>query len=195
MGHGLTALLIGAKSGVLTTVTWSSAYDSRLVEAGGTLANLAAALVFWLVLRRARVSSVPMRYFLLIDCAYNLFTGTGYFFFSGVTNFGDWAALGQNLQEQSPNLRGPAGMSARTNFQSLRNPPAFSKSASSLYGRGGAGSLAVGVIITPSVQSVALLHCFARAEGSQSDSHNPIGTNLPSTTDATATARSGRLIM
>jgi hypothetical protein len=36
---------------------------------------------------------MPMRYFLLIVCAFNLFTGTGYFFFSGVTNFGDWAAV------------------------------------------------------------------------------------------------------
>jgi hypothetical protein len=36
---------------------------------------------------------MPTRYFLLITCAFNLFTGTGYFFFSGVTNFGDWAAV------------------------------------------------------------------------------------------------------
>lgn len=93
VGHGLTALLTGAKSGVLTTVAWSSAFDSRLVEAGGTLANLAASLVFWLVLRSAKLASMPMRYFLLIACAFNLFTGTGYFFFSGVTNFGDWAAV------------------------------------------------------------------------------------------------------
>jgi hypothetical protein len=28
----------------------------------------------------------------------NLFTGTGYFFFSGVTNFGDWAAVIRGLQ-------------------------------------------------------------------------------------------------
>lgn len=93
VGHGLVALLTGAKSGVLTTVAWSSAFDSRLVEAGGTLANLAAALLFWLALRSANLSSMPMRYFLLITCAFNLFTGTGYFFFSGVTNFGDWAAV------------------------------------------------------------------------------------------------------
>ena len=50
VGHGLVALLTGAKSGVLTTVAWSSAFDSRLVAAGGTLVNLAAALVFWLAL-------------------------------------------------------------------------------------------------------------------------------------------------
>jgi len=51
VGHGLTALMIGANSGVLTTVAWSRAFDSRSVEAGGTLVNLAAALTFWLVLR------------------------------------------------------------------------------------------------------------------------------------------------
>jgi hypothetical protein len=93
VGHGLTALLTGAKSGILTTVAWSSAFDSRLVEAGGTLVNLAAALVFWLVLRGAKNAVMSMRYFLLITCAFNLFSGTGYFFFSGVTNFGDWAAV------------------------------------------------------------------------------------------------------
>jgi hypothetical protein len=93
VGHGLIALLTGTRSGVLTTVAWSSAFDSRLVAAGGTLVNLAAALVFWLALRTAKHASILIRYFLLITCAYNLFTGTGYFFFSGVTNFGDWAAV------------------------------------------------------------------------------------------------------
>lgn len=91
VGHGLTALLTGANSGVLTTVAWSSVFDSRLVKAGGTLVNLAAALVFWLALRTAQNASMTTRYFLLITCAFNLFNGTGYFFFSGVTNFGDWA--------------------------------------------------------------------------------------------------------
>jgi hypothetical protein len=93
VGHGLTALLTGANSGVLTTVAWSSAFDSRLVEAGGTLANLAAGLTFWLVLRSARLASMSIRYFIFISCAFNLFTGTGYFFFSGITDFGDWAAV------------------------------------------------------------------------------------------------------
>ena len=77
VGHGITALLIGANSGLLTTVAWSSAFDSRLVEAGGTLVNLAAALVFWIALRSAKHASMPTRYFLLITCAFNLFTGTG----------------------------------------------------------------------------------------------------------------------
>src|SRR5579864_8883263 len=37
LGHGALALMTGAQSGVLTTVAWSSAFDSRLVALGGTL--------------------------------------------------------------------------------------------------------------------------------------------------------------
>lgn len=93
LGHAATALLTGAKSGVLTTVAWSGDFDSRLVAAGGTLANLAAALVFWIALRRTKGASIYWRFFLLMSLASNLFTGTGYFLFSGVSNFGDWAVV------------------------------------------------------------------------------------------------------
>jgi hypothetical protein len=93
LGHAATALLTGTESGVLTTVAWSSDFDSRLVAAGGTLANLAAAMVFWTALRSATSASVRLRFFLLTSLAFNLFAGTGYFFFSGVTNFGDWAVV------------------------------------------------------------------------------------------------------
>jgi hypothetical protein len=60
---------------------------------GGTLANLAAAAVFSIALRSATGGSVRLRLFLLTSLAFNLLAGTGYFFFSGVTNFGDWAAV------------------------------------------------------------------------------------------------------
>jgi hypothetical protein len=93
LGHAATALLTGTKSGVLTTVAWSSDFDSRLVAAGGTLANLAAAIVFWIALPSVTGGSVRLRLFLLTSLAFNLFAGTGYFLFSGVTNFGDWAAV------------------------------------------------------------------------------------------------------
>lgn len=93
VGHGLTALLTGAQSGLLTTVAWSSEFDSRLVEAGGTLVNLLAAFTFWIVLRRAKNASPQWRSFLVLCCTFNLLGGTGYFFFSGVTNFGDWAEV------------------------------------------------------------------------------------------------------
>jgi hypothetical protein len=93
LGHAATALLTGTQSGVLTTVAWSSDISSRLVAAGGTLANLAAAMVFWIALRSATRASVRLRFFLLTSLAFNLLAGTGYFFFSGVTDFGDWAAV------------------------------------------------------------------------------------------------------
>jgi len=93
LGHAATALLAGTKSGLLTTVAWSSDFDSRLVAAGGTLANLAASIVFWIALRNAKSASVRWRFFLLTSFAFDLFEGTGYFLFSGVTNFGDWAEV------------------------------------------------------------------------------------------------------
>jgi hypothetical protein len=98
LGHAVTALLTGTQSGVLTTVAWSSDFDSRLVAAAGTLANLAAGVIFWFALRGSARASVRLRYFLLISLAFNLFTGAGYFFFSGVTNFGDWAVVIAGLQ-------------------------------------------------------------------------------------------------
>ena len=93
VGHGAVAMLTGATSGTLTTVAWSSAYENKLIYAGGTLVNLAAALFFWLLLRAARNASAQTRFFLLITMSFNLFTGTGYFLFSGITNFGDWAGV------------------------------------------------------------------------------------------------------
>jgi len=50
-------------------------------------------MVFWITLRSARGASVRLRFFLFTSLAFNLFAGTGYFFFSGVTNFGDWAVV------------------------------------------------------------------------------------------------------
>ena len=93
LGHGAVALLTGATSGTLSTVAWSSPFNSRLVAAGGTIVNLAAGLLFWIAVRGARNAAAATRFFLLIACAFNLFSGTGYFFFSGVTNFGDWAQV------------------------------------------------------------------------------------------------------
>jgi hypothetical protein len=90
----------GAKSGVLSTVAWSSDVETRLVAAGGTLANLVAGAVFWIALRSAKNASARLRFFLLMRLAFNLFAGTGYFFFSGVTNFGDWAVVIAGLQPQ-----------------------------------------------------------------------------------------------
>src|SRR5882724_4719855 len=53
----------------------------------GTLANLAASIVFWIALRNAKSASVRWRYFLLTSFAFNVFEGTGYFLFFWVHQF------------------------------------------------------------------------------------------------------------
>ena len=98
VGHDAIALATGTNSGLLTAVAWSSETDSKLVAAGGTLVNLAAGMVFWTVLRGTQKRSMTTRYFLLISMAFNLFDGTGYFFFSGSTDFGDWARVIEGMQ-------------------------------------------------------------------------------------------------
>ena len=99
IGHALTALLTGTKSGVLSTMAWSSTgATTRLVAAGGTLVNLMEAGVLWIVLRGWPKASPQTRLFLWAACTFNLFTGTGYFLYSGVTNFGDWAQVVAGLQ-------------------------------------------------------------------------------------------------
>ncbi len=72
--------------------------ETRWIAANGTLVNLIAAVIFWLLLRRAQRYHPATRYFLVLAMAGNLFTGTGYFLFSGVANFGDWEAVIRGLQ-------------------------------------------------------------------------------------------------
>jgi hypothetical protein len=98
LGHAAIAIATLHASGTLTSLAWSSVKDSRLVAAGGTLVNFASALVFWLLLRAARNAQPALRYFFLITMSINLLAGTGYFFYSGVSNFGDWARVIEGLQ-------------------------------------------------------------------------------------------------
>jgi hypothetical protein len=85
-------------TGNLSTVALQSDIETRWVSANGTLVNLFFALIFWLLLRKPERYRPTTRYFLVLAMAGNLFTGTGYSFLSGVTNFGDWAAVIRGLQ-------------------------------------------------------------------------------------------------
>jgi hypothetical protein len=98
LGHGVTAWLSGARQVTMSTVALQSDIETRWVSANGTLVNLFFAGIFWLLLLKAQRYRPTTRYFLVLAMAGNLFTGTGYFFFSGVTNFGDWAAVIRGLQ-------------------------------------------------------------------------------------------------
>ncbi|MGA2590051.1 MAG: hypothetical protein ABSH32_09065 [Bryobacteraceae bacterium] len=98
LGHGVTAWLSGAHRITMSTVALQSDIETRWISANGTLVNLLFAAIFWFVLRRPRRYRPAVRYFLVLAMAGNLFTGTGYFLFSGVFNFGDWAAVIRGLQ-------------------------------------------------------------------------------------------------
>jgi hypothetical protein len=98
LGHGVTAWLSGARKVTMSTVALQSDIDTRWISANGTLVNLLFAAIFWLLLLRPQIYRPATRYFLVLAMTGNLFTGTGYFFFSGVTNFGDWAQVIQGLQ-------------------------------------------------------------------------------------------------
>lgn len=98
LGHAAVAWAAGAHRITISTLALQSDIDNRWVSAGGTLVNLFAAALLWLVLRKSREVRPATRYFLVLTLAANLFTGTGYFFFSGVADFGDWAAVIRGLQ-------------------------------------------------------------------------------------------------
>jgi hypothetical protein len=98
LGHGVTAWLSGAHQLTISTVALQSDLDTRWISADGTLVNLFFAAIFWLLLMNPQRYRLTTRYFLVLAMAGNLFTGTGYFFFSGVTNFGDWAAVIRGLE-------------------------------------------------------------------------------------------------
>lgn len=98
LGHGVTAWLSGAHRVTISTVAMQSDIGTRWISANGTLVNLIFAAIFWLLLLRPQRYKPAVHYFLVLALAGNLFTGTGYFFFSGVSNFGDWAAVIAGLQ-------------------------------------------------------------------------------------------------
>lgn len=96
-GHGITAWLSGAHHIVVSTVAMDADIETRCIAAAGTLVNLLVAALLWFALRKAERFSVTTRYFLVLLFAGSLFTGTGYFFFSGVAGFGDWEQVIRGL--------------------------------------------------------------------------------------------------
>ena len=98
LGHAVTAWLSGAQKITISTVAMQSDISTRWISANGTLVNLIFGAILWVILLKPQRYSPALRYFLVLALAGNLFTGTGYFFFSGIANFGDWAAVISGLQ-------------------------------------------------------------------------------------------------
>jgi hypothetical protein len=100
VGHGAVAWLRGDTPTQLTSNHLSSLQPDRWVDAGGTLVNLAAGALSLMAARTADQRANP-RYFLWLFAAHNLFSGAGYFLFSGVTGFGDWQEVIRGLPHQA----------------------------------------------------------------------------------------------
>ena len=92
LGHGGMCVATGGRPLVLSTVHFECSADTRLVAAGGTLANLIVGTLFWGAARAVK-QSAPWRYFFWLLMTLNLFGAGGYFLFSGIGNIGDWAAV------------------------------------------------------------------------------------------------------
>jgi hypothetical protein len=90
-GHGGACVLTGGHAKVLSSVHFECSQDSRFIAAGGTLVNFMAGLLCWLALRFVKQGPGHLRYFLWLLMTINLLQACGYFLFSGVGNFGDWA--------------------------------------------------------------------------------------------------------
>jgi hypothetical protein len=92
LGHGGLCAATGGQPLALSTVHFDCSADTRLVAAGGTLANLIFGALFW-VAARAVKQTASWRYFFWLLMTFNLFDAGGYFLFSGIGNFGDWAMV------------------------------------------------------------------------------------------------------
>ncbi len=100
LGHGGACLLTGGKLLVISTVDMQCSAEPRMVIAGGTLMNVAAGALCFALGRVASRISPRLRYFMWLSMTVNLFTAAGYFAFSGIGDFGDWASFIQGLGPQ-----------------------------------------------------------------------------------------------
>jgi hypothetical protein len=100
VGHAGACLVSGAKPIVISTVHMECSSETRLVIAGGTLMNFVAAALFVALGRLTPRAFARLRFFCWLSMTINLFAGTGYFLFSGIGEFGDWAAFVDGLGPQ-----------------------------------------------------------------------------------------------
>jgi hypothetical membrane protein len=119
LGHGGMALLSGSHHLTVSTVALQSDFDTRWIAAAGPLVSLISGGIFWLLLLRPQRYRPATRYFLILGMAGGLFSATGYFFFSGVSDFGDWAAVIQGWQPHWLWRVGLVGLGAITYYLSM----------------------------------------------------------------------------
>jgi hypothetical protein len=98
MGHGVAcAITPGVRAISISTVALQTSGESPLVAAAGSVANVIAGVLCFALFRRGRGFDAT-RYFLWLLATLNLMNGTGYLFFSGLLDYGDWAVVIAGLE-------------------------------------------------------------------------------------------------
>jgi hypothetical protein len=100
VGHGGACLLTGGKPLMVSTVSMECSAEPRLVTAGGTIVNFVAAALFFVLERATSRTSPRLKYFFWLSFTMNCLVASGYFAFSGIGGFGDWAVFIQGLGPQ-----------------------------------------------------------------------------------------------
>jgi hypothetical protein len=101
LGHGGYCLAVGGHNVMLTA--WGERCNFRDghvfgIEAAGPGLQFVAGLLAWLLLRRLSPGAARLRCFFWLYMVFNLLVSCGYIVFSGVSDFGDAAALIAGLQ-------------------------------------------------------------------------------------------------
>jgi hypothetical protein len=89
VGHGGACVLTGAQPILFSTVHFECSTETSFLAAGGTIVNLIAGAVCFVLARATR--GPRLRYFLWITMVFNLLDAGGYWLYSGVGNIGDWS--------------------------------------------------------------------------------------------------------
>jgi hypothetical protein len=100
VGHGGACLVAGGKVLAISTVDMECSAETRLVMAGGTVMNVAAGALCFALGRITARTAPRLKYFMWLSMTVNLFSAAGYFAFSGIGGFGDWASFIQGLGPQ-----------------------------------------------------------------------------------------------
>ena len=104
LGHGGACLVVGGRPEELTAVFFDGDLTglppsaSRVVAAGGSIANLIAAGVAWVAGRSLPADWGRARHFAWLLLAVNLLQAFGYLLFSGIGGIGDWAVVVRGLE-------------------------------------------------------------------------------------------------
>jgi hypothetical protein len=102
IGHGGMCVATGGHVKLITTVYFRGTDSGPLTDAAGPMANLVLGGLLYLWVKPNRIASPHLHFFAAAAMALNLFWGSGYFIYSGISNTGDWAFVVRGLALQPP---------------------------------------------------------------------------------------------